>query len=72
MIELKITVKDGRVYNETRGEMVTGGEITGLFKVAGMALGRFMSQIPREAAVVAVDALMDGMEEAKKDLETSK
>lgn len=72
MIKLTIEVKDGRVYNETKGEMVTGGEISGLFKAAGMALGCFMSKLPREAAVAAVDALMDGMEEAKKDLETSK
>lgn len=72
MIKLSITVKDGRVFNETQGEMITGGEIAGLFKVAGMSLGRFMSQLPREAAIAAVDALMDGMEEAKKDLETTK
>ena len=71
MIEFKITVKDGRIRNETRGEMVTGGEVAGLFKVAGIALGKFMRNLPREAALVAVDALMQGMEEAKKDLETS-
>lgn len=71
MIKLMIEVKDGRVYNETKGEMVTGSEVAVLFKVAGMALGRFMSQLPRDAAIKAVDALMNGMEEAKKDLETT-
>lgn len=70
MIKLTITVKDGCVFNETQGEMVTLGETKALFKEAGMSLGRFISQLPREAGLRAVDALMDGMEEAKKDLET--
>ena len=71
MVKLTIEVKDGRVYNETKGEMVTLHEMEGLFKVAGMALGRFIRDLPREHAIAAVDALMSGMEEAKKDLETS-
>lgn len=71
MIKLSITIEDGNARNELQGEKITLGETKALFKVAGMSLGRFMSQLPREAALAAVDALMDGMEEAKKDLEQS-
>ena len=70
MIQFEISIKDGRASNSVRGEMVTGKEAAALFKLAGMSLGCLLKNLPREAAIEAVDALMQGMEDVKKDLET--
>ena len=67
MIKYSIIIQNGKVTSEMNGGMVKKSEALGFFKCVGLSMGNLLKSIPHDVAMACIDALMDGMEEAKQE-----